>query len=51
MHELAYKTMTKEEQENLSTSKRLGINLGSGITAGIVAAVLSHVRRAFSLVC
>ncbi|CDZ96182.1 mitochondrial carrier [Phaffia rhodozyma] len=42
MHELAYKSMTKEEQENLSTTKRLGINLGSGITAGIVAAVLSH---------
>lgn len=42
MHELAYKDMSAEEKANLSATKSLGINLGSGIIAGFAAAVLSH---------
>lgn len=42
MHELAYKTMTEDEKKNLSATKTLGLNLGSGIVAGFAAAILSH---------
>lgn len=42
MHELAYKGMTEAEKKNLSATKTLGINLGSGIVAGFAAAILSH---------
>jgi solute carrier family 25 phosphate transporter 3 len=42
MHELAYKNMSAEEKANLSATKSLGINLGSGIVAGFAAAILSH---------
>jgi len=40
-HELAYRNTSKETQEN----HKLAITLGSGITAGFAAAILSHVRR------
>lgn len=48
MHELALKNMTEEEKANLSGMKKLGIDLGSGITAGAAAAVLSHVSTPLS---
>jgi len=35
--------MTEEEKANLGGMKKLGIDLGSGITAGAAAAILSHV--------
>ncbi|KAJ9116164.1 hypothetical protein QFC20_000844 [Naganishia adeliensis] len=41
-HELAFKGMTPEQQEALSESTKLAITLGSGITAGFAAAILSH---------
>jgi solute carrier family 25 phosphate transporter 3 len=43
-HELALKNMSEEEKLNLGGMKKLGIDLGSGITAGAAAAILSHVR-------
>jgi len=41
-HELVYKTMTAEEQARLSRSKKFVIDLGSGLTAGAAAAILSQ---------
>lgn len=41
-HELAFRNMTKEQQENLGQLSKLGITLGSGIIAGFAAAILSH---------
>jgi solute carrier family 25 phosphate transporter 3 len=38
-HELAYRKTSKETQEK----HKLAITLGSGITAGFAAAILSHV--------
>lgn len=35
--------MTEEQVKNLSGSKKLAITLGSGLTAGVAAAVLSQV--------
>jgi solute carrier family 25 phosphate transporter 3 len=43
---LAFKGMTPEQQEALSESTKLAITLGSGITAGFAAAILSHVSTA-----
>jgi hypothetical protein len=37
------KNMSPEEKANLGGVKKLGIDLGSGITAGAAAAILSHV--------
>jgi len=34
--------MTPEEKANISAAKKWSITLGSGITAGVVAAILSH---------
>lgn len=42
-HELALRNMTDEQKLNLSNTKKLSISLGSGITAGFAAAILSHV--------
>lgn len=36
--------MTEEEVKNMSGSKKFVVNLGSGLTAGVAAAVLSQVR-------
>ena len=44
-HELALKGMSEEDKANLGGLKKLGIDLGSGITAGAAAAVLSHVSE------
>jgi len=41
-HELVYKTMTPEKQANLKRSEKFVIDLGSGLTAGVAAAVLSQ---------
>ncbi|KAG7561950.1 hypothetical protein FFLO_02590 [Filobasidium floriforme] len=41
-HELALKGMDEHEKANLGGMKKLGIDLGSGITAGAAAAILSH---------
>ena len=35
--------MTPEQRENLSSTQKLSVTLGSGIVAGFAAAVLSHV--------
>jgi hypothetical protein len=37
--------MDEQEKANLGGMKKLGIDLGSGITAGAAAAILSHVSR------
>jgi hypothetical protein len=37
--------MDEHEKANLGGMKKLGIDLGSGITAGAAAAILSHVSR------
>lgn len=42
-HELVYRRMTEEQRRTLSPTSRFGIALGSGVTAGFAAAVLSHV--------
>ncbi|KAF5369514.1 hypothetical protein D9758_002772 [Tetrapyrgos nigripes] len=41
-HELVYRSMTEETKKNLSASANLTISLGSGITAGFAAAILSQ---------
>ncbi|KAJ7675740.1 mitochondrial carrier domain-containing protein [Mycena polygramma] len=41
-HELVYRQMSEETKRNLSKTANLGIALGSGITAGFAAAILSH---------
>jgi solute carrier family 25 (mitochondrial phosphate transporter), member 3 len=43
MHELAYRYTSKETQER----HKLAITLGSGVTAGFAAAILSHVCFTF----
>ncbi|KAL7412454.1 mitochondrial carrier domain-containing protein [Mrakia frigida] len=40
--ELLYKTMSPEEKATISATKKWSITLGSGITAGVAAAILSH---------
>lgn len=40
--EFIYNRMTPEEKANLSSTKQLGVTLGSGIVAGFAAAILSH---------
>ncbi|KAJ6559108.1 mitochondrial carrier domain-containing protein [Mycena vulgaris] len=41
-HELVFRSMSEETKRNLSATSQFGITLGSGITAGVAAAVLSH---------
>ncbi|KAJ7016658.1 mitochondrial carrier domain-containing protein [Mycena alexandri] len=41
-HELVFRSMTEETKRNLSATSKFGIALGSGITAGFAAAILSH---------
>ncbi|EPQ54473.1 mitochondrial carrier [Gloeophyllum trabeum ATCC 11539] len=41
-HELAYRAMSEETKRSLSPTHKFGISLGSGITAGCAAAVLSQ---------
>ncbi|KAK0487374.1 mitochondrial carrier [Armillaria novae-zelandiae] len=41
-HELAYRNMSEETKRSLSDTYKFGISLGSGITAGFAAAILSH---------
>jgi solute carrier family 25 phosphate transporter 3 len=41
-HEIAYRSMTEEQKQNLSPLKKGGISLASGLTAGVAAAVLSQ---------
>lgn len=41
--EFAYKSMSPERQARLTSTEKFGITLGSGITAGFAAAILSHV--------
>ncbi|KZT18626.1 mitochondrial carrier [Neolentinus lepideus HHB14362 ss-1] len=41
-HELAYRSMSEETKRNLTATSKFGISLGSGITAGFAAAVLSQ---------
>ncbi|TFK52578.1 mitochondrial carrier [Heliocybe sulcata] len=41
-HEVAYRAMSEETKRSLSTTSKFGISLGSGITAGCAAAVLSQ---------
>lgn len=50
-HELVYKSITKEQKANLSEASRWGITLGSGVTAGIAAAILSHVSKPPNCLC
>jgi solute carrier family 25 (mitochondrial phosphate transporter), member 3 len=42
-HELVFRQLSEETKRNLGPSDRFGIALGSGITAGFAAAILSHV--------
>ncbi|KAJ7644220.1 mitochondrial carrier domain-containing protein [Roridomyces roridus] len=42
-HELVFRSMSEEAKQNLSGAAHFSISLGSGITAGFAAAVLSHV--------
>jgi len=42
-HELAYRGMSEERRRSLSWAENTSINLGSGLTAGVAAAVLSQV--------
>jgi len=41
-HEVIYRNMSEKTKQSLSETSRLSITLGSGITAGFAAAVLSH---------
>lgn len=41
-HEVAYKSMSPEQVKSLSKPKKLVVDLGSGLTAGAAAAVLSQ---------
>ncbi|KAH7096704.1 mitochondrial carrier [Auriculariales sp. MPI-PUGE-AT-0066] len=41
-HEIAVRGMTDEQKANLTGMKKFTISLGSGLTAGVAAAVLSH---------
>ena len=41
--------MTEEQQANLSATAKFTVNLGSGLTAGVAAAILSQVRARCSL--
>ncbi|EJD50988.1 mitochondrial carrier [Auricularia subglabra TFB-10046 SS5] len=41
-HELAYRSMSEDQKRNLGPTKQFGISLGSGLTAGVAAAILSH---------
>ncbi|CCA67672.1 probable phosphate transport protein MIR1 [Serendipita indica DSM 11827] len=41
-HELAFRNMSEEQRRNLSTVTSGAISLGSGLTAGVAAAVLSQ---------
>ncbi|KAJ7784479.1 mitochondrial carrier domain-containing protein [Mycena metata] len=41
-HELVYRNMTEETKRNLSATSNLAIALGSGITAGFAAAIISQ---------
>ncbi|KAJ7610686.1 mitochondrial carrier domain-containing protein [Mycena rosella] len=41
-HELVFRSMSEETKRNLSATSKFGISLGSGITAGFAAAILSH---------
>ncbi|KAK0464457.1 mitochondrial carrier domain-containing protein [Desarmillaria tabescens] len=41
-HELAYRNMSEEMKRSLSDTYKFGVSLGSGITAGFAAAILSH---------
>jgi len=41
-HELAYRSMSEEQKKNLSTAAKWGVTLGSGLTAGVAAAILSQ---------
>ncbi|KAF8919001.1 mitochondrial carrier domain-containing protein [Mucidula mucida] len=41
-HELVYRNMSEDTKRNLSDTGKFGIALGSGITAGFAAAILSH---------
>lgn len=37
--------MTEEQLKNMTGTTKFAINLGSGLTAGVAAAVLSQVRH------
>ncbi|KIJ17738.1 hypothetical protein PAXINDRAFT_175533 [Paxillus involutus ATCC 200175] len=41
-HEVAFRAMSDETRKNLSSTSKFIIQLGSGITAGFAAAILSH---------
>ncbi|KAF8319428.1 mitochondrial carrier, partial [Clavulina sp. PMI_390] len=41
-HEVIYRQMTEEQLRNMTGTTKLGINLASGLTAGVAAAVLSQ---------
>ena len=43
-HELAYRGMSEERRRKLSWAENTSINMGSGLTAGVAAAILSQVR-------
>ena len=43
MNELIYRSMSEESKKNMSSLKHTGIELTSGIVAGIAAATLSQV--------
>lgn len=44
-HEAVYRNMSEETKRSLSGAAQFNIALGSGITAGFAAAVLSQVRK------
>ncbi|KAK7048434.1 phosphate transport protein mir1 [Favolaschia claudopus] len=41
-HELVFRSMSEDAKQNLSGTSKFAISLGSGITAGFAAAILSH---------
>jgi len=41
-HELVFRNMSEETKRNLSGTSKFAIALGSGVTAGFAAAILSH---------
>lgn len=41
-HELVFRNMTEEQKKNLGAVSKGAISLGSGLTAGVAAAVLSQ---------
>jgi len=41
-HELAFRNMTEEAKQKMTTTAKLSLNLGSGVIAGFAAAILSH---------